>query len=120
MGSWRAWVWTCVGIQAAGVAVDAVWHGLLHPDFEPTTFAETVRHLATVHLLLYVGVVGLCAVTAWALFRRPRGSGTDSALPLAFAGALLQLAGEVWHAWVHRQLRPNPFPELIGFVGWRW
>lgn len=110
-------MWTCVGVQAAGVAVDAIWHGLLHLDFEPRTLAETIRHLATVHLLLYVGVVGLCAVTAWAVFGRPRRPGAGIALPLAFAGALLQLAGEVWHAWVHLQLRPNPFPELSGFVG---
>lgn len=117
MGTWRAWVWTFIGVQAAGVAVDAVWHGLLHPDFEPRTVAETVRHLATVHLLLYLGVLGLCAVAAWALFGRPRRLGTGLALPLAFAGALLQLAGEAWHAYVHLRLEPSPFPELIGFAG---
>lgn len=117
MGTWRAWVWTFVGVQAAGVVVDAIWHGLLHPGFEPQTFGETVQHLATVHLLLYLGVLGLCAVTAWALFARSQPPGTGIALPLAFAGALLQLGGEVWHAYVHLQLRPSPFPELIGFVG---
>lgn len=117
MGGWRAWVWTFVGVQAAGVVVDAIWHGLLHPDFEPRTFRETVQHLATVHLLLYLGVVSLCVVTAWALFARSRRTGTGFALPLAFAGALLQLGGEIRHAYVHLQLRPNAFPELIGFVG---
>ena len=117
MGSWRVWVWTFVGVQVAGVAVDAIWHGLLHPDFEPQTFEEMVRHLTTVHLLLYLGVIGLCAVTAWALFRRRRQPGTGIALPLAFAGAMLQLEGEMWHAYVHLQLRPSPLPELIGFLG---
>jgi hypothetical protein len=117
MGSWRAWVWTFIGVQVAGVVVDAIWHGLLHPDFEPRTIAETVRHLTTVHLLLYVGVLGLCAVTAWALFGQPRRPVTDIVLPLAFAGALLQLAGEAWHAYVHLQLQPSPWPELIGFGG---
>ena len=114
---WRAWVWTFVGVQVAGVALDAIWHGLLHPDFEPRTFAETVRHLTTVHLLLYLGVLGLAAATAWALFRRPRPPGSGIALPMAFAGALLQLGGEIWHAAVHLQLRPSPFPELVGFAG---
>ena len=117
MRNWRAWVWTFIGVQAAGVLMDAVWHGLLHPDFEPRTLAETVRHLGTVHLVLYVGVLGLCAVTGWALLaghRQPRGG---LALPLAFVGALLQLGGEAWHAWVHLQLRPSPLPELLGFVG---
>jgi hypothetical protein len=115
--NWRAWVWTLIGVQAAGVVIDAVWHGLLHPDFEPGTRVETLGHLGTVHLVLYLGVVGLCVVTGWALFARPR-SGTGLALPLlAFAGAMLQLAGEAWHAWVHLQLRPSPFPELMGFVG---
>ncbi len=41
----------------------------------------------------------------------------DRALAIAFAGAAIQLAGEVWHAYSHLQFRPNPFPELAGFVG---
>jgi hypothetical protein len=116
-GGWRTWVWTFVGVQIVGVVVDAIWHGLMHPDFEPRTLAETVRHLATVHLVLYLGVLGLCVVTAWALFGRSRRPGAGIALPHAFAGAMLQLVGEVWHAAVHLALRPSPFPELIGFVG---
>lgn len=117
MGSWRAWVWTFVVLQIAGVAVDAVWHGLLRPDFEPQTHADMLRHLTTVHLLLYLGVLGLCAVTARALFGPPRPPGTGAALPVAFAGALLQLGGEIWHAYVHLQLRPSPLPELVSLLG---
>jgi hypothetical protein len=31
--------------------------------------------------------------------------------------ATVQLAGEVWHAYSHLTFRPNPFPELAGFLG---
>ena len=72
-----------------------------------------VRHLATVHLVLYAGVVMLFLATAWAV----RHSGGRRALAIAFAGAALQLAGEAWHAYSHLQFWPNPFPELAGFVG---
>jgi hypothetical protein len=54
-------------VQLVGLAVDGLWHGLLHPGFEPQTFGEMVRHLLTVHLLLYIGVVGLFVCTTWAL-----------------------------------------------------
>jgi hypothetical protein len=117
VGGWTSWVWTFVGVQAAGVVVDAIWHGWLHPEFEPQSVAETVRHLATVHLLLYLGVLGLCGVTAAAVFGPLRRNGAGLAPPIAFTGALLQLGGEIWHASVHLQLRPSPVPELIGFGG---
>jgi hypothetical protein len=117
MRSWRAWVWTCLVVQVAGVAVDAVWHGLLHSQFEPQTTAEMLRHLLSVHLLLYLAVLGLCVVTAWALFGQPRRPRAGLALPVAFAGALLQLEGEIWHAYVHLRLQPSPLPELVSFVG---
>ena len=93
--------------------VDAIWHGLLGSEAEPQTRREMVRHLATVHLVLYAGVVMLFLATAWAV----RHSGGRRALAIAFAGAAIQLAGEVWHAYSHLQFRPSPFPELAGFVG---
>ena len=93
--------------------VDAIWHGLPGLEAEPQTRREMVRHLATVHLVLYAGVVMLFLATAWAV----RHSGGRRALAIAFAGAAIQLAGEVWHAYSHLQFRPNPFPELAGFVG---
>jgi hypothetical protein len=93
--------------------VDAIWHGLLGSKAEPQTRREMVRHLAAMHLVLYAGVVMLFLATAWAV----RHSGGRRALAIAFAGAALQLAGEVWHAYSHLQFWPNPFPELAGFVG---
>src|SRR5437879_12030049 len=54
----RFWVWAFVIVQLVGLGIDAVWHGLLHPGFEPETLGEMVRHLAAVHLPLYVGVGG--------------------------------------------------------------
>ena len=87
--------------------------GLLGLEVEPQTLGEMARHLATVHLVLYAGVVMLFLATAWALRQAAR----RRLLFLAFAGAAIQLAGEVWHAYSHLQFRPNPFPELAGFVG---
>jgi hypothetical protein len=109
----RSWIWAAVIVEIIGVSVDAVWHGLLGSEAEPQTRREMVRHLATVHLVLYAGVVMLFLATAWAV----RHSGGRRALAIAFAGAALQLAGEVWHAYSHLQFWPNPFPELAGFVG---
>jgi hypothetical protein len=92
----RSWIWAAVIVEIIGLSVDAVWHGLIGAEIEPQTRGEMVRHLATVHLVLYVGVGMLFLATAW---------------------AAAQLVGEVWHAYSHLQFRPNPFPELAGFVG---
>src|SRR5207245_2767373 len=35
----------------------------------------------------------------------------------AGAGAIVQAIGEAWHAYSHLAMRPNPPPELVGFVG---
>lgn len=113
----RSWIWAAVIVEIIGLAIDAVWHGVLSPEVEPRTHAEMVRHLLTVHLVLYVGVVWLVVATAWALVERARRSGIGVALPVALAGAAVQLGGEVWHAYSHLQSRPNPLPELAGFVG---
>ena len=90
----RSWVWAAVIVEIIGLSVDAVWHGLIGSEIEPQTRGEMVRHQATVHLVLCVGV-GM----------------------LFLAPAAVQLVGEVWHAYSHLQFRPNPFPELAGFVG---
>jgi len=115
----RGWSWirAAIIVEIVGLAIDALWHGVLSPEVEPGTHAEMVRHLLTVHLVLYVGVVLLVVSTAWALVERARRSGIGAALPGALAGAAVQLGGEVWHAYSHLQLRPNPVPELVGFVG---
>jgi hypothetical protein len=113
----RSWIWAAIIVEIIGLAVDAVWHGVLSPEVEPRTHGEMVRHLLTVHLVLYVGVVWLVVSTAWALVERARRSGIGVALPVALAGAAVQLGGEAWHAYSHLQLRPSPVPELAGFVG---
>jgi hypothetical protein len=113
----RSWIWAAIIVEIIGLAIDAVWHGVLSPEVEPRTHGEMVRHLLAVHLVLYVGVVLLVVSTAWVLVERARRSGTGVALPVALAGAAVQLGGEVWHAYSHLQLRPNPVPELVGFVG---
>jgi hypothetical protein len=113
----RFWIWTFVIVQLVGLAVDGFWHGLLHPGFEPQTFGEMVRHLLKVHLLLYIGVVGLLVCTTWALLAKASQSGITPAPVLAASGAAVQTAGEVWHAYSHLAMRPNPIPEIVGFVG---
>jgi hypothetical protein len=113
------WVWFAVVIQVAGLAYDAVWHGLLHPGFEPATVEEMVRHLATVHLPIYIGVTSVFVTTAWALIVRWRGSGPGVALPVAFVGALVALIGEAWHAYSHLQLSTHagPIAGVTAVVG---
>jgi hypothetical protein len=113
----RFWIWASVIVQLVGLVVDALWHGLLHPDFEAQTFGEMVRHLVTVHLLLYVGVAALLVSTAWAALPHARRSGIGRAPLLAAAGAALQMVGEAWHAYSHLGMRPSPIPEFVGFVG---
>ena len=113
----RAWIWIFMMVELVGLTVDALWHGVLQRDFKAGTVSEMARHLATVHLPLYVGVLGLLASTTWALLARVRRSKAGLALPLAVAGAVVQTAGEAWHAYSHLALRPNPLPELFGFVG---
>jgi len=111
------WVWTFVGVEVAGLAVDALWHGRSHEDLEAASTAEMAAHLATVHLLLYAGVLGLLASAIWLLADRARQSVVGAAAPVMVAGAAVQTAGEAWHAYSHLVLRPNPAPELVGFVG---
>ena len=113
----RSWIWAAVTVEIIGLAVDALWHGVLSPDLEPRTRGEMLRHLATVHLVLYVGVVMLFVCTVWALVQQARRGGVGVALPVAVVGAAVQLGGEIWHAYSHLQARPNPLPELAGFVG---
>ena len=75
------------------------------------------RHLLGVHLLLYLGVLALLAATLSALIARARAGRVGLATPVMVAGAVAQTTDEVWHAYSHLALRPNPVPELLGFVG---
>jgi hypothetical protein len=109
----RRWIWAALALQLAGLAFDGFWHGVLNPGVEPTTFTEMLVHLATVHLPLYLGVLGVLITTARALVERMSGSA------IAFSGALLSTAAEAWHASVHLSLstRGGPIAEGVAVVG---
>jgi hypothetical protein len=109
----RAWIWAALALQFAGLAFDGLWHGLLRPGIEPTTFTEMLVHLGTVHLPLYLGVLGVLITTGWAWVERRSGS------PIAFAGALLSTAAEAWHAAIHLRLntRGGPIAEGVAMIG---
>ena len=117
LGTIRRLIWASVIVQLLGLAVDALWHGLLHPEFEGTARAEMARHLLSVHLLLYLGVLALLVSTLMALVARARAGRVGIAVPVMVAGAFAQTIGEAWHAWSHLEMRPNPTPELLGFLG---
>jgi hypothetical protein len=91
-----------------------LWHGLLNPGFEATSLGEMAVHLLTVHLPLYVGVVGLFAAIMAALVRDRHGTG----LWVALGGSAIQVVGEGWHAWTHPALAPDPVvPAMLGLGG---
>src|SRR5712692_6066560 len=100
----RGWIWAALALQAVGLAFDGVWHGLIRPGVEPTTFAEMIVHLGTVHLPLYLGVLSVVITSGSAV---------------AFAGALLSTAAEAWHASIHLRLsaRGGPIAEGVAMIG---
>src|SRR5262245_24071739 len=102
-------IWGAVAIQFLGYVIDVAWHGLLGPDGEPATRADMLRHLATVHLPLYVGAAAVLTSTGLALWRRRRDTG-GGALAVAFSGAVLSAAGEAWHAASHLRLDTHSAP----------
>ena len=105
-------------VQIAGFAIDATWHGLVNPGFEPTTSRQMLRHLLTMHLPLYVGVVGLFAAIVAELARRIRRGAAEWRLWLALGGSCLELAGEAWHAYTHLARAPDPVvPAMLALVG---
>src|SRR5262245_53375622 len=115
----RISIWTALAIQLAGLLFDFAWHGL-HPSFEARTVPEMVHHLGTVHLPIYLGVLGVLATTVWALIdqlRRRKPVGV--ALPIAVAGALSSVTGEAWHAYTHLQLETHggPIAAATSFAG---
>ena len=117
----RTWVAGSLVLQFLGYVYDALWHGVLHPGNEPTTRAEMVRHLSTVHLPLYMGAACVLISTGLALIGQIRRSATGVALPIAFAGAVLSAASEAWHASSHLELETHNAPtagvlSVIGFL----
>jgi hypothetical protein len=117
----RAWIWASVIVQLLGLTFDALWHGLLNPDFEAETVSQMITHLSTVHLPIYIGVVSVLLTTAWALVDQIRRSRIGLALPIAFTGSVVSTAAEGWHAYTHLQLSTHSGPiaaatALFGFV----
>src|SRR5262245_20641573 len=114
----RRWIWVALGVQILGLAFDAVRHGI-HSTFEPATVRQMVEHLSTVHLLIYVGVLGVLVTTAWALLDQVRRAKVGVALPVAFLGAVVSTLGEAWHASIHLAMRPHggPIAESVAVFG---
>jgi hypothetical protein len=119
MRSARRWIWRAVTLQVLGLAFDAVWHGLIDPDFEATTVAEMAAHLGTVHVPIYLGALAVLVSALWALVERTRRAGPGVALPVAVLGAAVSVAGEAWHAYTHLQLSTHggPVAGSVSSVG---
>ncbi len=100
-------------LQFAGFVFDGVWHGVLSPGVEPTTFSDMLVHLGTVHLPLYLGVLSVLITTGWALAERRSGA------TAAFIGAVLSTAAEAWHASIHLRLSTHggPIAEGVAVIG---
>jgi hypothetical protein len=113
----RRWIWTSLAVQAVGFVLDVAGHAFRRPGWEPATVGEMATHLLTVHLVLYLGVLGLLVSTAWALVDQVRRSGPGLAMPIAFAGAVVQTGGEIWHVYTHLQLRPGGLVETVAILG---
>jgi hypothetical protein len=106
----RRWIWLAIAVQALGYIVDAFWHARLEPGRAPTTVAEIARHLATVHLPLYLGAVAVLVATAVAVEHRTRYAPAGFALPIALIAAALSAFGEAWHAIAHLSLDAHHAP----------
>jgi hypothetical protein len=72
----RTWIWIALVVQTGGLALDAVWHWM-NRDFEAVTVSQMVRHLATVHLLIYIGVASVLVATSWRLWGSSDGASPD-------------------------------------------
>jgi hypothetical protein len=81
------------------------------------TVSQMVSHLSTVHLPIYMGVVGVFLTTTWALVDRMGRSRTGIALRVAFAGAAVSTAGEAWHAYGHLRLSTHISPIAEATAG---
>ena len=107
-----------LALEILGYAIDAVWHGLVNPRFEPTSVGDMALHLATVHLPLYLGVAGFFTSIAIAAGRRARRGAASPTWWVALAGATIQVIGESWHAYTHLRLAPDAaVPGVLSLVG---
>ena len=112
------WIWVAIALQLIGYVVEVLWHALL-PGAEPTTRNEMARHLATVHLPLYVGAVSVLVSTLVELVRRRARGPLGMALKVAVAGAALSVGAEAWHAASHLRLDTHtaPIAGMLSAVG---
>ena len=119
MNNPRSWIWVALIVQWIGWIYDAAWHELISPHFEATTRPEMMRHLRTIHVPLYIGVALTLLATAWALIDHVRRREHGMAIPIAFAGAVIQVVGESWHAYSHLHLNPHiaPITYSLSFIG---
>ena len=79
-----------------------------------------VRHLVTVHLPLYIGVLSVLVATTWGVASAVRQSRSGPAWWMAAFGALLSAVGETWHAAAHLQLNTHVggVAGILSPVGW--
>jgi len=98
------WIGAALALQLTGYVFDALWHAVLQPGVEPTTFGEMARHLATVHLPLYIGAAMVLVSTAVELLRRRGKRPVGKALPIAAASAAVSCGAEAWRAMSHLRL----------------
>ena len=115
------WIWTALLVQFLGYLYDAAWHGLLNPGVEPSTTREMARHLATVHLPLYLGAAGVLLTTVIAFVRRSKRSAPGIPLLVAVVGAVVSAGAEAWHAHDHLRLDTHTAPiagvlSVVGFL----
>ena len=118
--STRSWIWAAIIVQGLGYLFDIFWHGALNPGREPATVAEMVRHLATVHLPLYVGALLVLATTAWVVTGHARSGRPGRGPYVALAGAVVSAGSEAWHAAEHLQLDTHtaPVAGILSAVGY--
>ena len=114
-------IWLALALQLIGYVLDVLWHALSGPGAEPTTVADMARHLATVHLPLYVGALAVLVTTVIELVRRRARAPVRAALPVAVGGAALSVTAEAWHAASHLRLDTHTAPvagilSLAGFL----
>jgi len=113
----RTLIWASLALQAVGFAIDAVWHGALHPDFEAPARAEMLAHLASVHAVFLVGILALVASTAWGLWDAVTRSGDVPEFAVALAAALVQVAGQAWDLSGHLHQSHGPPISWAMIVG---
>ena len=114
----RMLIWAALAVQLTGQIIDILWHAL-HPEFEARTTEAMLVHLGTVHIPIYVGALCVLITTAWALIDQARRPPVGATFSVAFVGALISTAGEVWHAAKHLRLDTHggPIAAGIAFLG---